>query len=121
MSGCSPPSCPDSGVARLDHAIPLLAVGGPAQDLAREGRDLEAELAAAVAAGGVLLLGIAVRQWLRVGLAQAVEHRIGIGIVDGLADLAVHHALEVLLLRARGARREQQQDYRAGCSQEHPR
>src|SRR5207237_722778 len=65
--------------------------------------------ALALAAGGVFRLLMAVRQRFRVQLAQPIEDRVGVRIVDRLADLAIHHFLEVEMLGRRGAAEQRQE------------
>src|SRR5581483_5624462 len=60
-----------------EHAVAVAALGRPAHDAPRTRLDLEINLAAAVAADGVVLLQVAVRQRLAVELAQLVLYGRG--------------------------------------------
>src|SRR5689334_23836895 len=93
-SGCSSATSAWRLRSPRKHAVALAALGRPAHDAPRARLDFEVKPAALVAPDRVLLLQIAVLQRLAVELAQAVEHRVRIRIVDALTDLAIHHLLE---------------------------
>src|SRR5256885_2068798 len=113
MSACRRASCksaPRRGVG--NHAFALASLVGPAHDAPRQRLDLEEELALALAPGRVFLPLVAVGQRFRVQLAQPIEHRIGVRIVDRFADLAVHHFLEAEMLGRRRAAADERQKNR---------
>src|SRR5437868_10655179 len=98
-----------------NHAFALATLVGPAHDAPRERLYFEVELAVALTPRRVFLLLVAVGQRSRVQLAQPIEHRIGVRIVDRFADLAVHHFLEVEVLGRRGAAEQRQENRDSPC------
>src|SRR5947207_6450982 len=107
---------------RKDDAVFRAVDDRPLDDAAVRSH-LVADLAFLIPPGGIDELGIAIRQLLRIELLQAVVDRIGVAIVDRFADLAIHHALEVVALGAGPAgagRDERYQDEGGGPNRPAP-